>query len=88
LSLYGSYLYIPKYGNNVIVLREYCISPYIERVLHLNFNYVEESMGVYSIFIEEDDVPHKKFNYDDIFWHMHFDGACSNKGNGVGIILY
>jgi ribonuclease HI len=21
-------------------------------------------------------------------WHMHFDGACSNEGNGVGIILY
>jgi ribonuclease HI len=21
-------------------------------------------------------------------WHMHFYGSCSNKGNGVGIILY
>jgi hypothetical protein len=21
-------------------------------------------------------------------WHMHFDGSCSNKGNGDGIILY
>jgi ribonuclease HI len=21
-------------------------------------------------------------------WHMHFDGSCSNEGNGAGIILY
>jgi len=21
-------------------------------------------------------------------WHMHFDGACSSEGNGVGIVLY
>ena len=21
-------------------------------------------------------------------WHMHFDGSCSNEGNGDGIILY
>jgi hypothetical protein len=25
---------------------------------------------------------------DDHIWHMHFDGACSNEGKGVGIVLY
>jgi ribonuclease HI len=88
LSLDGSHLSIPKDGKNVIVLREDRISPYIEKVPQLNVNYVEESLGVYSIFTEEDDVPREQFDYDDGLWHMHFDGACSSEGNGVGIILY
>jgi ribonuclease HI len=28
------------------------------------------------------------YDYDDGMWHMHFDGACSNEGNGACIILY
>jgi ribonuclease HI len=88
LSLDGSHLSIPKDGKNIIVLREDRISPYIEKIPQLNVNYVEESLGVYSIFTEEDDMPHEQFDYDDGMWHMHFDGACSNEGNGVGIILY
>jgi ribonuclease HI len=88
LSLDGSHLSIPKDGKNIIVLRENRISPDIEKILELNVNYVEESLGVYSIFIEEDDVPREQFDYDDGMWHMHFDSACSNEGNGVGIILY
>jgi ribonuclease HI len=27
-------------------------------------------------------------DFDDGMWHMHFNGSCSNKGNGAGIILY
>jgi hypothetical protein len=88
LSLDGSHLSIPKDGKNIIVLREDRISPYIEKFPQLNVNYVEESLGVYSIFTEEDDVPREQFDYDDRLWHMHFDGACSSKGNGAGIILY
>jgi hypothetical protein len=45
-------------------------------------------MGVYSIFVNEDDTFLEQSNYDDGMWHMHFDGACSNEGNGVGIISY
>jgi hypothetical protein len=87
LYLDGLHLSIPKDGKNVIILREYRIPPYIEKFHQLNFNYVEESLGVYFIFIEEDDVPRKQFDYDDRFLHIHFDGACSSKGNGAGIIL-
>jgi ribonuclease HI len=29
----------------------------------------------------------EQINLDDGMWHMHFDGSCSNEGNGVGIIL-
>jgi hypothetical protein len=50
-SLDGSHLSIPKDGKNVIVLREDRISPYIEKVPQLNVNYIEEILGVYSIFI-------------------------------------
>ena len=88
MSLDGSHLSIPKDGKNIIVLRENRISPYIEKIPQLNVNYVEESMDVYSIFTEEDDMPHEQFDYDDGMWKIHFDGTCSNEGNGYGIILY
>jgi len=42
---------------------------------------------VYSIFVEEDNIPLERIDLDDDMWHMHFDGSCSNKGNGAGIIL-
>jgi ribonuclease HI len=45
-------------------------------------------MGVYSIFVDEDDMFLKPTNYDDGMWHNHFDSACSNEGNDAGIILY
>jgi ribonuclease HI len=45
------------------------------------------NLGVYSIFVEEDNIPLEQINLDDEMWHMHFDGSCSNEGNGVGIIL-
>jgi ribonuclease HI len=46
-------------------------------------------MGVYSIFNDEDDISHEQpYDYEDGMWHMHFDGACSNEGNGAGIVLY
>jgi hypothetical protein len=89
LSLDGSHLSIPKNGKNIIVLREGRISPYIEKVPQPNVNYIEEDMGVYSIFVDEDDAPlEQPEDYDDGMWHMHFDGACSSEGNIAGIILY
>jgi hypothetical protein len=88
LSLDGSHLSIPKNGKNIIVLREGRISPYIESVPQPNVNYIEEDMGVYSIFVDEDDMFLEPTDYDDGMWHMHFDGACSNEGNDAGIILY
>jgi hypothetical protein len=45
-------------------------------------------MGVYSIFVDEDDMFLEPNDYDDDMWHMHFDSACSNEGNEEGIILY
>jgi ribonuclease HI len=42
---------------------------------------------VYSIFVEEDNIPLKQVDLDDDMWHMHFYGSGSNEGNGDGIIL-
>jgi ribonuclease HI len=50
-------------------------------------NYIEEDLGVSSIF-SEDNTPLKQIDLDDGMWHTHFDGSFSNEGNGVGIILY
>jgi ribonuclease HI len=43
---------------------------------------------VYSIFVDEGDTMLEPIDFDDGMWHMHFDGSCSNEGNGDGIILY
>jgi ribonuclease HI len=43
---------------------------------------------VYSIFADEDNTTLEQIDLEDGMWHMHFDGSCSNKGNGAGIILY
>jgi hypothetical protein len=29
----------------------------------------------------------EQINLDDGMWHMHFDGSCSNEGNGAGVVL-
>jgi hypothetical protein len=52
LSLDGTHLSIPRNGKNIIVLREGRISPYIEITLQPNVNYIEEDLGVYSIFAD------------------------------------
>jgi hypothetical protein len=88
LSLDETHLSVPWNGKNIIVLREGRISPYIESVPQPNVNYIEEDLGVYSIFAKEDNIPLEQINLDDGMWHMHFDGSCSSEGNGVGIILY
>jgi ribonuclease HI len=51
-------------------------------------NYIEEDLGVYSIFVDEDNTTLEQIELDNGMWHMHFDGSCSNEGNGAGIILY
>jgi hypothetical protein len=73
-----------KVGKNSIALREGQISSYIESVLRSNVNFVEEDIGVYYIFLEEND-NNVTWSIDpkDGIWHVHFDGACSNEGNGV-----
>jgi ribonuclease HI len=87
LSLDGTHLSIPRNGKNIIVLREGRISPYIENVLQPSVNYIEEDLGVYSIFAEEDNIPLERIDLEDELWCMHFDGSHSNEGNGAGIIL-
>jgi hypothetical protein len=88
LSLDRIHLSIPRNGKNIIVLREGIISPYIESIPQPNVNYVEEDLGVYSIFVDEDNTTLEQFDLDDGMWHMHFDGSCSNRGNGFGINIY
>jgi ribonuclease HI len=51
-------------------------------------NYIKEDLWVYSIFVEEDNIPLEQIDLDDGMWHMHFDGSCSSEGNEAGIILY
>jgi ribonuclease HI len=43
---------------------------------------------VYSIFVDEGDTTLERIDIEDGMWHMHFDGSCSNEGNGARIILY
>jgi hypothetical protein len=57
LSLDGKHLSMPRNGKNIIVLREGRISPYIESVQQSSVNYIEEDLGVYSIFAKEDNIP-------------------------------
>jgi hypothetical protein len=65
LSLDETHLSIPRNGKNIISLREGIISPYIESVLQSSVNYIEEDLGVYSIFVEEDNIPLEKNDLDD-----------------------
>jgi ribonuclease HI len=51
-------------------------------------NYIEEDLGVYSIFVEEDNIPLEQIDLDDGMWHIHFDDSCSSEGNRASIILY
>jgi ribonuclease HI len=87
LSLNGTHLSIPRNGNNIIVLREGRISPYIESVPQSSVNYIEEDLGVYSIFAEENNIFLGEINLDDDMWHVQFDCLHSKEGNGAGIIL-
>lgn len=87
LSLDGTHVSVPQNGKNIIILREGRISPYIESVLQSSVNYIEEDLGVYSIFVEKDNIPLERIDLEDELWCMHFDGSHSNEGNGVGIIL-
>jgi ribonuclease HI len=88
LSLDETHLSVPQNGKNIIVLREGIISPYIESMPHPNVNYMEEDLGVYSIFADEDNTTLEQINLEDGMWHMNFDGSYPNEGNIAGIILY
>jgi ribonuclease HI len=88
ISLDRTHLSIPRNGKNIIVPREETISPYIESILQPNVNYVEEDLGVYSIFVDAGDTAPEQIDPEDGIWHMHFNFSCSNEGNGAGIILY
>jgi ribonuclease HI len=88
LSLDGTHLSVPRNGKNIIFLREGRISPYIGSNPQPNVNYIEEDLGVYSIFFDEDNTTLEQINVEDGMWHIHFDGSCSNEGNITGIILY
>jgi hypothetical protein len=51
-------------------------------------NFIEEDMGVYSIFLEEDNnsiTP--PLDLEDGMWNMNFYDSCSSECNG-GIVFY
>jgi hypothetical protein len=48
---------------------------------------MEEDLGVYSIFVEEDNIPLEQIDLYDDMWHMKLYGSLSNEGNGDDIIL-
>jgi hypothetical protein len=87
LSLDRTHLSIPQNGKNIIFLREGIISPYIESVPQSSISYIEEDVGVYYIFAEEDNIPLERIVSNDELWHMHFEGSHSNDGNMDDIIL-
>jgi hypothetical protein len=79
MSLDGTHMSILKVGKNIIVLSEGKISPYIESVPHLHVNFVEEDIGVYSIFLEEDDNPiTQPLDPKDGIFHMHEPPTLNN----------
>jgi hypothetical protein len=88
LSLDGTHLFVPRNGKNIIFIKEGRISPYIESVPHPNVNHIEEDLGVYSIFADEEKTTLEQIDLEDWMWHMNFYGSCSNEGNRAGIILY
>ena len=51
------------------------MSPYIDSAPQPNVNYIEEELGVYSIFAEEVNISMGQIDLDDGMWHMHFDGS-------------
>ena len=73
LSLNRTHLSIPQNGKNTIVLREGRISPYIESVPQPNVNYIDNDLGVYSIFADEENTPLEQIDIEDGMWHMYFD---------------
>jgi ribonuclease HI len=88
LSLDGTHLSVPQNSKKIIVLREGIISPYIESVPQPDANYIKEDLGVYSIFVDEENTTLEQIDMEDGMWNIHFDGSCSNEGNKAGIILY
>jgi len=94
--LIGGYIYLdeshmslPENGNNMNVIKEGWILSYTKSHPESHINYIEEDLGLYSIFLEEDcDSILPSLENEDGMWHMHFDGSYSSEGNGVGIILY
>ena len=76
LSLDETHLSVPWNGKNIIVPREGRISPYIESIPQPNVKYIEEDLGVYYIFADEDITTLEQINIEDGMWHMHFDGSC------------
>ena len=89
ISLDGPHMSLPKDGNNTIVLMGIRISPYIENLPQPKVNFIEIDLGVYTIFLEEDDdpiVPNSEL--EDEIWNMHFYGSNLRDSIGASIVLY
>lgn len=89
-SMDGSHTMIYRGTKNIIVYREDRIVPYIENHPQPSVKCIKEDLGIYSIFNEEETnhqtignvTPNLNLNR-----HNFFDGASSQDGNGVGILL-
>jgi hypothetical protein len=83
-----THMSLHKVGKNIIVPHEGQISSYIESVPQPHVNFIEEDIGVYSIFLEEETYVTPPIDHNDHIWNMNFDGACSSEGKCAGIVLY
>ncbi len=87
----GTHLIIPRGPKNVIVYREERIAPFIENLPQSSVNYLDEDLGTYSIFCEDESnssPPLDIIPKTDNFWSLYFDGAASQDGNGAGVYLH
>lgn len=88
LSLGGIDITIPKNSKNIIILKEGRISPIIKGLPQPHINYIEQEMGLYSLFTQEDIPSPPQPQFNDQHWYLHFDGTSSFEGNSESTFLY
>jgi hypothetical protein len=51
-------------------------------------DYIDDGIGNYAIlYLDQIQDVGNQENHFSGYWRISFDGACSNSGNGVGIVL-
>jgi len=88
MSMEGTHIALPKARNKIIVLPQEYILLYIESVPQTHVSYGQDDIGIYNIFLEDDDLIPPPIDLNNGICNMHFEGngPCSNGGNGIGIV--
>ena len=79
-SMDGTHIIIPMGPKSIIVYREERIVPYIENLLNPFVNFIEDDLGIYSIFAEEEtkEINNESNSHDSQeIWQLLFDGVAS-----------